>query len=109
MMVRMTSAQPGRLKDDDEAVLNSTPSPNWTAPFRTPRVGPCGLATHGKPVSDKLVYLQLSSGMQGVKTKNRRVNVLRCKLFPCLFLFVIRPLASEVSAGYRFMQLCRVV
>ena len=76
----MTCVQPGRSKED-EVALKSKLSLNCTGPFKILRVGPCVSAPDGKPVGEKLLYLDLPAGMREVKAKSR-VSVKRCK--PCL-------------------------
>ena len=55
---------------------------NWTGPFKTVAVGPSPAATQpdGRPLGDKLIYLDLPSNLSGPAAKPR-VTVARCK--PC--------------------------
>ena len=53
---------------------------NWTGPFKVLQVGPASYAPDGRPVGDKLLYLDMPSSNRGLETKPR-VSVMRCK--PC--------------------------
>ena len=64
----------------DDKVLKAKLSLLWTGPFKILAVGPCAKAPDGKPLADKLLYLDLPSDMPGKDSKHR-VSVVRCK--PC--------------------------
>ena len=52
----------------------------WTGPFKILAVGPTAKAPDGRPLADKLLFLDLPSDLPG-KDSKRRVSVARCK--PC--------------------------
>ena len=66
--------------DADAHVLKVKLSLNWTGPFKILAVGPAAAAPDGRPLADKLLYLDLPSELPGIDAK-ARVSVARCK--PC--------------------------
>ena len=72
----------GLHKGVDNKVLKEKLSLNWTGPFKIVAVGPSPAATQpdGRPLGDKLLYLDLPSNLSGAAAKPR-VTVARCK--PC--------------------------
>ena len=64
----------------NDSPLMSKLSLNWTGPFKVLRVGPSPSAPDGRPVGDKLLFLDLPSSNRGSESKPR-VSVMRCK--PC--------------------------
>ena len=89
---------------DDERALKSKLSLNWTGPFKVLRVGPAPSAPDGKPVGDKLLYLDLPSGLRGVNAK-RRVSVMRCK--PCVNPHDVDDRPRHLPAGFTEYVLAR--
>lgn len=75
-----TSAQRGRLKDDDDVVLESKLFRSWTGPFKILRVGPYASTSYEMSVGHMLLSPELPSGMRGVKS-NKDVPVIHLK--PC--------------------------
>ena len=69
-------------KGADNKVLKEKLSLNWTGPFKIIAVGPSSAANppDGRPLGDKLLYLDLPSNLSGPAAKPR-VTVARCK--PC--------------------------
>ena len=72
----------GLRKGADTKVLKEKLSLNWTGPFKILAVGPAPAADtpDGRPLGDKLLYLDLPSNLSGPAAKPR-VTVARCK--PC--------------------------
>eukprot|EP00904_Undaria_pinnatifida_P000588 jgi/Undpi1/1052/HiC_scaffold_10.g04515.m1 len=72
----------GARKGTDAIVLKTQLSFNWICPFKILAVGtaPASAAPDGRPLHDKLLYVDLSSDMPGRDSKPRISN-LRCK--PC--------------------------
>ena len=72
----------GLRKGADNKVLKEKLSLNWTGPFKIIAVGPAPAADtpDGRPLGDKLLYLDLPSNLSGPAAKPR-VTVARCK--PC--------------------------
>ena len=72
----------GLRKGADTKVLKEKLSLNWTGPFKILAVGPAPAADtpDGRPLGDKLLYLDLPSNLPGPAAKPR-VTVARCK--PC--------------------------
>ena len=54
---------------------------NWTGPYQILTVGPAPTSPDGRPIGDKLLFLDLPSDLPGRDAKPR-VSVTRCK--PCL-------------------------
>ena len=72
----------GSRENADYKVVKKKLSLNWTGPFEILSVGPC-LATDtpdGRPLGDKLLYLDLPTNLSGPAAKPR-VTMIRCK--PC--------------------------
>ncbi len=90
------TAQQSKSADEDRA-LKSKLSLNWTGPFKVLKVGPCDSAPDGKPLGDKLLYLELPLGVRGVNAK-RRVSVMRCK--PCLNPHDVEDRPRYLPAGF---------
>ena len=69
-------------KGADNKVLKEQFSLNWTGPFKIIAVGPSSAADtpYGRPLGDKLLYLDLPSNLSGPAAKPR-VTVAHCK--PC--------------------------
>ena len=69
-------------KGADNKVFREKLSLNWTGPFKIIAVGPAPAADtpDGRPLGDKLLYLDLPSNLSGPAAKPR-VTVARCK--PC--------------------------
>ena len=69
-------------KGADNKVLREKLSLNWTGPFKITAVGPAPAADtpDGRPLGDKLLYLDLPSNLSGPAAEPR-VTVARCK--PC--------------------------
>ena len=72
----------GLRKGADTKILKEKLSLNWTGPFKILAVGPAPAADtpDGRPLGDKLLYLDLPSNLSGPAAKPR-VTVARCK--PC--------------------------
>ena len=72
----------GLRKAADNKVLKEKLSLNWAGPFKILAVGPASAANtpDGRPLGDKLLYLDLPSNLSGPAAKPR-VTVARCK--PC--------------------------
>ena len=72
----------GARKGTDYIVLKTKLSFNWIGPFKILAVGPApaSAAPDGRPLHDKLLYVDLSSDIPGRDSKSR-VSNLRCK--PC--------------------------
>ena len=70
----------GSSRKTEDKILKAKLSLNWTGPFKILAVGPAKSAPDGRPVGDKLLYLDLPSDLPGQDAK-RRVSVARCK--PC--------------------------
>ena len=72
----------GAKKGTDAVVLKTKLSLNWAGPHKIIAVGPAPASDipDGRPLHDKLLYLDLPSDMPG-RDSNRRVSVDRCK--PC--------------------------
>ena len=72
----------GLRKGADSKVLKEKLSLNWTGPFKIIAVGPAPAddIPDGRPLGDKLLYLDLPSNLSGPAAKPR-VTVARCK--PC--------------------------
>lgn len=68
------------MDKDDERLLKSNESLNWTEHFKILRVDPSASAPNGKPVVDYLIRLDFPSGLTGANAK-RRLSVMKCK--PC--------------------------
>lgn len=66
----MTAVQYSRSRDD-EGVLKSKLSENWTRPSQISRVGPYASAPDGKTVGNKSLCLDLASGLRAVNAKHR--------------------------------------
>ena len=67
-------------KGVDNKALGEKLSLNWTGPFKIVAVGPSAAATQpdGRPLGDKLLYLDLPSDLSGPAAKPR-VTMARCK------------------------------
>ena len=70
----------GARSGTDDKVLKAKLSLLWTGPFKILAVGPTAKAPDGRPLADKLLFLDLPSDLPG-KDSKRRVSVARCK--PC--------------------------
>ena len=72
----------GAKTDTDAKVIKAKISLSSTGPYKVLAVGPCILAdtSHGSPLGDKILFLDLPSDMPGTDAR-RRVSVQRCK--PC--------------------------
>ena len=70
----------GMRKDIDNKVLKEKLSLNWTGPFNIIAVGPSPATDtlDGRPLANKLLYLDLPSNLSGPAAKSR-VTVARCK------------------------------
>ena len=70
----------GLRKSADNKVLKEKLSLNWTGPFKILAAGPSSAADtpDGRPLGDKLLYLDLPSNLSGPAAKPR-VTVARCK------------------------------
>ena len=71
----------GTDRSANETALKTKLSLNWTGPFKILTVGPSSSSPDGKPVGDKLLYLDLPRDLRGHDAKSR-VSVQRCK--PCI-------------------------
>ena len=71
----------GLRKSADNKVLKEKLSLNWTGPLKILAVGPSSAADtpDGRPLGDKLLYLDFPSNLSGPSAKPR-VTVARCKL-----------------------------
>ena len=70
----------GAKTDTDAKVIKAKISLSSTGPYKVLAVGPCILAdtSHGSPLGDKILFLDLPSDMPGTDAC-RRVTVQRCK------------------------------
>ena len=89
----------GAKKETDAGVLKAKLALNWTGPYKILAVGPCTAAASpdGRPLGDKLVFLDLSPDLPGPDAK-RRVSVVRCK--PCLNPHDTTDMPRYLPAGY---------
>ena len=88
----------GLRKGADNKVLNEKLSLNWTGPFKIVTVGPSSAADtpDGRPLGDKLLYLDLPSNLSGPAAKPR-VTVARCK--PCANPYDADDIPRHLPAG----------
>ena len=82
----------------DNKVLNTKLSLNWTGPFKIIAVGPSSAAdtTDGRPLGDKVLYLDLPSNLSGPAAKPR-VTVARYK--PCANPYDADHIPRHLPAG----------
>ena len=88
----------GLRKGADNKVLKERLSLNWTGPFKIIAVGPSPAHSQpdGRPLGDKLLYLDLPSNMSGPAAKPR-VTVVRCK--PCANPYDTSDMPRHLPAG----------
>ena len=88
----------GLHKGVDNKVLKEKLSLNWTGPFKIVAVGPSPATTQpdGRPLGDKLLYLDLPSNLSGPAAKPR-VTVARCK--PCANPYDVDDMPRHLPAG----------
>ena len=88
----------GLRKGADNKVLKEKLSLNWTGPFKIIAVGPAPAADtpDGRPLGDKLLYLDLPSNLSGPAAKPR-VTVARCK--PCANPYDADNIPRHLPAG----------
>ena len=89
----------GLRKGADNKVLEEKLSLNWTGPFKIIAVGPSPAHSQpdGRPLGDKLLYLDLPSNMSGPAAKPL-VTVVRCK--PCANPYDIGDMPRHLPAGF---------
>ena len=87
----------GAKKGTGAIVLKTKLSFNWISPFKILAMGPgpASAVPDGRPLHDKLLYLDLPSDMFGWDCKPR-VSVLRCR--PCRNLDDIHYISKHLSA-----------
>ena len=85
-------------KDTDNKVLKEKLPLNWTGPFKIIAVGtsPATDTPDGRPLEDKLLYLDLPSNLSGPAAKPR-VTVARCK--PCANPYDADDIPRHLPAG----------
>ena len=88
----------GLRKGADNEVLKEKFSLNWTGPFKIIAVGPSSAADtpDGRPLRNKLLYLDLPSNISGSAAKPR-VTVARCK--PCANPYDADDIPRHLPAG----------
>ena len=88
----------GLQKSVDNKVLKEKLSLNWTGPFKILAAGPSPAADtpDGRPLGDKLLYLDLPSNISGPAAKPR-VTVARCK--PCANPYDADDIPRHLPAG----------
>ena len=88
----------GLRKSADNKVLKEKLSLNWTGPFKILAAGPSPAADtpDGRPLGDKLLYLDLPSNISGPAAKPR-VTVARCK--PCANPYDADDIPRHLPAG----------
>ena len=88
----------GLRKGADNKVLKEKLSLNWTGPFKIIAVGPSSVADtpDGRPLGDKLLYLDLPSNFSGPDAKPR-VTVAHCK--PCANPYDADDIPRHLPAG----------
>ena len=88
----------GLRKGADNKILKEKLSLNWTGPFKIIAVGPAPAADtpDGRPLGDKLLYLDLPSNLSGPAAKPR-VTVARCK--PCANPYDADDIPRHLPAG----------
>ena len=88
----------GLRKSADNKVLKEKLSLNWTGPFKILAAGPSPAADtpDGRPLGDKLLYLDLPSNLSGPAAKPR-VTVARCK--PCANPYDADDIPRHLPAG----------
>ena len=90
---------PSRIAENaDNKVLKEKLSLNWTGPFKILAVDPSSAADtpDGRPLGDKLLYLDLPSNLSGPAAKPR-VTVARCK--PCANPYDADDIPRHLPAG----------
>ena len=82
MYTSASTTRRGVKANTNAKVLKAKLALNWTGPYNFLQVGPCSSAdtSGGSPLSDNLLYLDLSSDLPGSDAR-RRVAIERCK--PC--------------------------
>ena len=88
----------GMRKDTDHKVLKEKLSLNWTGHFKIIAVGPSPATDtpDGRPLGDKLLYVDLPSNLSGPAAKPR-VAVARCK--PCANPYDADDIPRHLPAG----------
>ena len=88
----------GLRKSADSKVLKEKLSLNWTGPFKILAAGPSPAADtpDGRPLGDKLLYLDLPSNLSDPAAKPR-VTVARCK--PCANPYDADDIPRHLPAG----------
>ena len=88
----------GLRKGADNKVLKEKLSLNWTRPFIIVAAGPASAAdtADGRPLGDKLLYLDLPSNLSGPAAKPC-VTVARCK--PCVNPYDSDDVPRQLPAG----------
>ena len=88
----------GLRKGADNKILKEKLSLNWTGPFKIIAVGPAPAVDtpDGRPLGDKLLYLDLPSNLSGPAAKPR-VTVARCK--PCVNPYDADDIPRHLPAG----------
>ena len=88
----------GLRKSADNKVLKDKLSLNWTGPFKILAAGPSPAADTpgGRPLGDKLLYLDLPSNLSGPAAKPH-VTVARCK--PCANPYDVDDIPRHLPAG----------
>ena len=88
----------GMRKDTDNKVLKEELSLNWIGPFKIITIGPSPATDtpDGRPLGDKLLYLDLPSNLSGPAAKPR-VTVARCK--PCTNPYDADDIPRHLPAG----------
>ena len=88
----------GLRKSADNKALKEKLSLNWTGPFKILAIGPSSAADtpDGRPLGDKLLYLDLPSNLSGPAAKPR-VTVARCK--PCANPYDADDIPRHLPAG----------
>ena len=88
----------GLRRDTDNKVLKEKLSLNWTGPFKIIAAGPSPATDtpDGRPLGDKLLYLDLPSNLSGPAAKPR-FTVARCK--PCANPYDADDIPRHLSAG----------
>ena len=88
----------GLRKSADNKVLKEKLSLNWTGPFKIIALGPSSAADtpDGRPLGDKLLYLDLPSNLSGPAAEPR-VTVARCK--PCANPYDADDISRHLPAG----------
>ena len=76
----LSTIRQGTDRAPNATVLKTKLSLNWTGPSKLLIVGPSSTSPDGKPVGDKLLYLDLPRDLQGHDAKSC-ASVHRCK--PC--------------------------